>query len=295
MIRSLAASGSALVFMGAVFWSFNSPLVKYLTLSPFLICALRSALAAIALLPFFRPRKLYWNRWLVLYLICYCFLCLSVIVSLTMTSAAIAVGMQYTAAVWLFAAGVIHTHSFRIKAFIPVLIITIGIICFMCSGGSGDSDTMGNLVALSEGIFFAGMSVSAQKAGSRNPLGLTAMGNILTALFVFLCFPAAMAGLPLMTGNDWLIMIILGCVQVACGYGFYNAGVQKISAQKASIIALWEMILGPLWVALFLHIYPSLLVLIGFVIILCGMLLEGLLNSERGNYYYKSLLSRCRG
>ena len=51
-----------------------------------------------------------------------------------------------------------------------------------------------------------------------------------------------------------------------------------ISAQKASVIALWEMILGPVWVALFLKEYPSPIVLAGFVIILAGMLLDTKIN-----------------
>ena len=71
-------------------------------------------------------------------------------------------------------------------------------------------------------------------------------------------------------------MLILGVVQVGGGYGCFNLGVQKVSAQRASIIALWEMILGPLWVALFLGEYPSTLVLIGFVFILVGIVLDNL-------------------
>ena len=74
-------------------------------------------------------------------------------------------------------------------------------------------------------------------------------------------------------------MLILGVIQVGGGYCFYNLGVQKVSAQKASVISLWEMILGPIWVALFLKEYPSIPVLIGFVIILIGMLLDAKLNS----------------
>lgn len=69
-------------------------------------------------------------------------------------------------------------------------------------------------------------------------------------------------------------MLLLGVVQVAGGYSFYNLGVQKIPARKASVLALWEMILGPLWVALFLHQYPNPMVLTGLTIILGGMLLD---------------------
>jgi drug/metabolite transporter (DMT)-like permease len=72
-------------------------------------------------------------------------------------------------------------------------------------------------------------------------------------------------------------MVVLGVVQLGCGYAFYNMGVQKVSPQKASLLALWEMLLGPLWVAIFLQEYPSALVLIGFAVILVGMLLDALM------------------
>ena len=61
-----------LVLLGAVCWSLNSPLVKYLTLDPFLICGLRSLIAGLVLLPFVRPREIAWNRYLLAYVLAYC-------------------------------------------------------------------------------------------------------------------------------------------------------------------------------------------------------------------------------
>ena len=61
-------------------------------------------------------------------------------------------------------------------------------------------------------------------------------------------------------------------LQVGGGYAFYNMGLLKATAQKASVLALWAFVLGPLWVALFLGECPSSLVLIGFTIILLGVL-----------------------
>ncbi|WP_302573990.1 DMT family transporter [uncultured Acidaminococcus sp.] len=274
MPRLPALSGSALVLLGAVCWSLNSPLVKYLTLDPFLICGLRSLIAGLVLLPFVRPREIAWNRYLLAYVLAYCVLCLSVIVSLSLTSAAIAIGMQYTATIWLFLLYWFQTRYFSRRAFLPVAVIMAGVLCFMLSGGSGDSHPLGNLIALTEGIFFAGMSLASKKATRTNALGITAIGNLFTALAVFLLFPTARAALPAMNGQEWGMMLILGMVQVAGGYGFFNLGVQKIPARKASVLALWEMILGPLWVALFLHQYPGPMVLAGFAIILAGMVLD---------------------
>lgn len=271
----ISLSGSTLVFLGALFWSLNSPLVKYLTLPALLICGLRSVIAGIALSPTIRPRQLRWNRWLVFYLLSYLGLCVSVILALSMTSAPIAVGMQYTATIWLFLIGLLRTRRFSWRAFLPVFIISVGVVFFMCSS-TGGTNRLGNFIALTEGIFFVCITISSQKAAGTNPLGLTALANLFTGLTVFLVVPGLWGELAKMTPRDWVLMLILGVVQVGGGYGCFNLGVQKVSAQRASIIALWEMILGPLWVALLLGEYPSPLVLIGFVFILVGIVLDNL-------------------
>ena len=272
-------SGGVLVFIGAFLWSLNSPLVKFLTLDSLLICGLRSAIAAAALAVSIRPRRLRWNGWMLLYVCSYAGLCLSVILALGMTSAPIAIGMQYTAAIWLFLVNLLRTRKFRLRGFLPVCVIFTGVVFFMCSGTDGAS-TAGNLIALGEGVLFACMTVSSKKAAGDNPVGLVAVANVFTAVAMTLLFPASMAKFTALTGRDWLVMLILGVVQVGGGYGFYNLGVQRTTPQKASIIALWEMILGPIWVALFLHEYPSVPVLIGFVIILAGMVMDAKLNAE---------------
>jgi len=271
-------SGGVLVFLGAFFWSLNSPLVKFLTLDSMLVCGLRSLIAAVALCAFIRPKQLNWNIWMLVYVCSYAALCMTIIMALKMTSAPIAIGMQYTATIWLFLVGVIRTKKFRMKSFIPVCVIFAGVVFFMCSGTDATSST-GNLIALSEGVIFAVMTVSSKKAAGTNVIGMTAVANIFTGLLVTVLFPSSMSQIAHMTGQDWIIMVILGVIQVGGGYCFYNMGVQKVSAQKASVISLWEMILGPIWVALFLKEYPSIPVLIGFVIILIGMLLDAKLNA----------------
>lgn len=266
-------SGGVLVFSGALFWSLNAPIVKFLDLDPLLICGLRSMIAAVALAGSIRPKRLNWNRWMVLYVCSYAALCLSIILALTMTSAPIAIGMQYTATIWLFLVGLIQTRRFEWHRAIPVCVILVGVLFFM-SSGTDSTSSVGNLIALCEGVFFACMTVSAKKAAGTNPIGLTAVANLFTGLLVFSLAPANVGGLAELSAMDQGLMLVLGVVQVGCGYAFYNLGLQRVSAQKASIIALWEMILGPVWVALFLKEYPVPPVLIGFAIILVGMLLD---------------------
>lgn len=275
-------SGGVLVFLGALLWSLNAPLVKFLILDSLLICGLRSCIAAAALAAFIRPKRLKWNGWMLLYVCSYAALCLSIIMALKLTSSPVAIGMQYTATIWLFLANWIQTKRFDGRGLIPVVVIFVGVLCFMSSGTDSASNT-GNLIALCEGVFFACMTVSSKKASGTNALGLTAVANIFTGVLMILIFPASMAGVAAMSGRDWVVMVVLGVIQVGLGYAFYNLGVQRVSPQKASVIALWEMILGPVWVALFLKEYPSLIVLVGFVIVLFGMFLDARLSgTQRG-------------
>jgi drug/metabolite transporter (DMT)-like permease len=135
----------------------------------------------------------------------------------------------------------------------------------------------GNLLALSESVFFACLTVSSKKAAGDNPLGLTALGNLFTGILVLAAFPASTATVVSLHGMDWALMLVLGVVQLGCGYAFYNMGVQRTTPQKASLLALWEMLLGPVWVAIFLQEYPSATVLMGFAVILLGMVIDALL------------------
>lgn len=272
-MKKVTVSGGMLVFLGALFWSLNSPLIKFLEVDALLTCGFRSVIAGLVLLPFLRLGKIKWGPWLVIYLAAYCGLCVGIVLALRQTSAAIAIGMQYASIVWLFLVSTIMTRRLDKKHLLPVLMILTGVIVFMLSGLKGSSMT-GNLIALTESICFSFMTVGAKKCGSENPLGLTALANLFTGFFVFTFLPPDLSDTLTFNGQEWFIMLILGVVQMGMGYAFYNIGVSKVSPQKASVIALWEMILGPVWVAVFLHEYPSLLVCLGFIIIIAGIILD---------------------
>lgn len=278
-IKRKQIPGGWMVFLGAVFWSLNAPLVKFIHIDALLLCGLRSLIAGIVLFPFIRMKKLNFSPWMLVYIISYFALCMGIILSLSYTSAAIAIGMQYAAMIWIFIADTLVSRIFSAKKFFPVILIFSGVICFMLSGLQ-DGSTFGNLIALTESISFALMTVSSRKSAGDNPIGLTAIANLCTGLFIFAFLSPSFSDLLYLGGQEWLIMIILGVVQVALGYTFFNIGVTRTTPQKASILSLWEMILGSTWVALFLGEYPSLLVLTGFVIILVGMVLSALGTKE---------------
>ena len=273
-------SGLWMVFFAALFWSTNAPLVKLVKLDPIFVCGLRALIAGIALAPFIRPKQLEWNWWLVAYIISYCCLSLSVIISLKMTSAIIAVGMQYTGPLWLFVLAIIQKEKIDKRSIITICAITFGMMLFMLDD-SKESNSIGNLLALTEGIFFAGVTLSSKNVGKKNPIGATAIANLATALIVFGFLPPKFAELLTIPGSQWPIMLFLGIFQVGIGYTLYLIGNKTVSPQKASIVALWEMILGPVWVAIFLKEFPSAIVITGLVIILCGLTVNSQINSNK--------------
>ena len=275
-------SGATLVFLGALFWSFNAPLIQFLTLPSILACGLRSLIAGIVLLFVARPKKWLWNRWILTYCLSYAALCFSVVLSLSLTSAPIAIGMQYTAAIWIFLFDVLIHRKFSWRRFLPVLLILIGVLLFMQSG-LDDGSVLGNTIALTEGVFFTTMTLSATKIHDVSSLELTTTANLFTGLLLSVLFPSTMMKVTTLSGLEWGIMLFLGIVQIGLGYCFYNAGLKKTSPQKASILAIFEMILGPIWVMIFLHDIPQPKVLTGFAIILLGILLNAFLSQNKEN------------
>ena len=94
--------GMLLVFIAAVLWSTNSILVKNIELPSMLIGAMRALIAGIVLAPFIRPKKLKFSPKMLLMAVAFTLNSVGVVTAIKLTSAAIAVGMQFTSPIWLY-------------------------------------------------------------------------------------------------------------------------------------------------------------------------------------------------
>jgi len=68
-----------------------------------------------------------------------------------------------------------------------------------------------------------------------------------------------------------LVLAIMGAVQLGLPYFLFSKGLQTVSLQEASLIALVEPVLNPLWVALTVKEIPSVATLAGGGMILVGL------------------------
>ncbi len=273
MKKHLHIDGAWLVFFGAVLWSTNAPFIKWLTVDSFLLCGMRAGIAGIVLLPALRLKKLVFNWYTVIMLFSFCALSLSIVFGLRMTSAPIAVGMQYTAPLWLFLLSLITGPRPATAKLIPLGMLLAGVVIFMLSPAKNVTLT-GNLIALSTSFTFAALNVSMKKVSRDNPLGGVALCSLFFAFVIFAFFPPTISDIFTIPANQWPILLFMGVFQTGAGYALYNIGLKSTTPQKAAMLSPWEMVLGPVWVALFLHEYPDVYAIVGFFLILAGIFLD---------------------
>lgn len=279
MEKMESRKGIWLVALAALLWSLNSPIVKGLSLDSLSIAAFRSLAAGVALAPFIRIRKIRWNVYALGMLLSFAALSTCIILGLKMTSAPIAVGTQFTAPVWLY---LVERKKGQggLRRIWPLLLLVLGVFLFMCSKAEGVS-LKGNLVALSTSFSFAALTYCAPRCASENPLGMTAISCLFTALLLLFFVDAPLETLRSASAGQILTLVLLGVVQTGAGYGCYYMGLRYTNGRTAAQIAPLEMILGPLWVALFLHEYPDILCLLGFALVLAGVFGEAYVSARQ--------------
>jgi drug/metabolite transporter (DMT)-like permease len=74
--------------------------------------------------------------------------------------------------------------------------------------------------------------------------------------------------------QDVLILATLGIFQIGLGLALLTIGARLIPAGEVALITLLEIVLGPLWVWIFLSERPSTSTLIGGAVVLGAVLLE---------------------
>lgn len=272
--------GMLLVFIAAVLWSTNSILVKNIELPSMLIGAMRALIAGIVLAPFIRPKKLKFSPKMLLMAVAFTLNSVGVVTAIKLTSAAIAVGMQFTSPIWLYIYSRIKGYPFIKRRVIPLAVLTAGVVISMFSKAEGVT-LLGNLIALTTGLSFAVVTQLGKDLGGDNPVGITAINNLFMAAVILPLFCRdSVAQLFTMDTVSWVTLLALGIVQFGGGYVFYNIGLRYTTAARASMISPMEMVLSPVWVAIFMHELPDAVGLIGFLVIIAGIALEVIFTAQ---------------
>ena len=273
-MKNKDAKGMALVFIAAVLWSTNPILVKSIELPSILIGAMRALIAGVVLMPFIRLKKIKWSLKLLFMMIAFTVQSTCIVIAIKLTSPSIAVGMQFTAPIWLYLYSRLKGYPFYKRRVIPLAVLSAGVVISMFSKAEGVT-MLGNIIALSTGVWFAIVTQLGKELGGDNPVGMTSINNLFMALVLLPLF--CRDSIPKLFDMDtvgWITLITLGVVQFGGGYVFYNLGLRYTSAAKAAMISPMEMVLSPVWVAVFMGEIPDIIGIIGFLVIVAGIGLE---------------------
>ncbi len=277
-------TGIVLVVAAAVLWSTAGAFVKLIDMEALTLSATRSVFAALVLLPFLRPRKVGWNRYLPVLFVLYALTCGSFLMGLRYTNATNAVALHFTSPLWIYAWSLVRGRKIRRQELLPMLCIVCGIIICIIEPKEGTS-RLGNITALFSGITFAAFAICLPQNRSQNNVGVICLSNIFAALFLYGCaiiFTNVNIGAEFAAVNQigWFAIVALGALQLAVAYCLFAFGVNKIGPQKATVIGLLEMVLNPIWVLIFAGETPSPFGIACWIIILAGLILDTLYNKE---------------
>ena len=264
-------NSTILLFITALLWSTGGVLIKLISLDPIAIAGFRSFFAAMVILPFVgNPLKIKLNKLKLLCALCYAGNVIFVVIATKYTTSANAILLQYTAPIYvtLLSGKILGTKGQK-KDYYTVLGVLLGMIVFAYDGLT-NKNLMGNILGMMSGVFFAAVILITKKihmtshtTSSFEPLFL---GNLLTAL---LCSPFYFNGN--IASMDLWMLLTLGIFQLGVPYVIYAYATKYVSAIHTSLITTLEPILNPVWVFLATKELPSLLSLIGGLIVIASI------------------------
>lgn len=128
---------------------------------------------------------------------------------------------------------------------------------------------VGNLYALGLAVFYAGHLVTLRAVGGRVDMVPSVLIAGLIAIVVALPF----AWPPLETSQrSMVVSVIMGTVQVGLPLIFVTMAVRYLAAAEVALLAMLEVILGPVWVWMALGERPTTLALAGGLLVIGALL-----------------------
>ena len=239
----------------AVCWSFAGVLIKAVaaTWPGLAVAGGRGAVAAIFLLITNRGLRFHFSRDQVIGALGYAACTITFCTATTMTSAANAILLQYTAPVWvaLLGAWLLREPATRIDWL--TIAAALGGMALFFHGSLSIGEIAGDLLALLSGVCFAAMTIALRRQRDGSAVESIILGN---ALAFAVGLPWIITAPPL-PPTGWAALLALGTVQLGGSYWLYARAIRHVTALEAVLIPVIEPVLNPVWVLIFVGEQPS--------------------------------------
>lgn len=278
------------VLAAALLFSTGGAGIKVEAFSGLQVSALRSGVAAVALLLFLRGR-LVWSPHVALAAIVYAATVTLFVLSTKLTTAANAIFLQSTAPLYLLLLGpMVLGEHFRRRDFVYLVAMVLGIIgCFAgrpLATVTASDPALGNALAVVCSITWAFTLIAlryVERGQSRPGVGISAaiLGNLLAsvaALPFAWPFPAA-------SEAEWVTIVYLGVCQIGVAYVFLTSAIRRLSALEVSLLLLIEPALNPVWTWVFREEHPGMWTIVGGTVILTATALRAVNEARQAKIH----------
>ncbi len=255
-----------MLFAAACFWSIGGLLIKEIDTGALNIVFFRCLFSALLLVPFLRGRRFPTGRDTGIAVAVFALLLVLFVAATKETTAANAIFLQYTAPVWVvvFAPLLLNEHLRRSDA-LP-LAVCLGGIAVLFAGNWSSGDELGLVMGTGSGLFFGLYFIWLRRMRYAHPVAITAVSCAgVAALLLPVPFFQAVSLEALG------LLVVMAAFQFALPYVLVARGMAHVGGAEASLIALVEPVLNPVWVALFYGEDPSAATIIGGAVILAGL------------------------
>jgi drug/metabolite transporter (DMT)-like permease len=126
---------------------------------------------------------------------------------------------------------------------------------------------LGDVFALGVCVCFAAQITTLRKFA----VSIDMLPQVMVGAFVAICAGAIMAPTLTIGGRDLALLALMGCLQVGMGSSLSTRASRHLPAAEMGLISLLEMILGPMWVWIFLAERPSAAALQGGAIVIAAV------------------------
>ena len=238
----------------------------------------RGAIAAVFLVLTNRNLRFHFSRDQIIAAIGYAACTVTFCTATTLTTAANAILIQYTAPVWVALLSTYFLGERATRADWITIIVALGGMALFFKDGLALGHIGGDALALLSGFCFGAMAVAMRRQKDGSPVESIILGNLLAfAIGLPWIVPA-----PPLPPSGWAALLALGVVQLGFSYWLYARAIKHVTALEAVLIPVIEPVLNPIWVLLFVGERPSGWALAGGVVVLGAVTLRAAASVRRG-------------
>lgn len=174
---------------------------------------------------------------------------------------------------------IVLREGVRVATWIAI-VVSIGEIAIMVADKSGGVALKGSLAALGSAFGFAVFTVALRWGRTGEMLPAVFLSGLFAVVITLaICIGSGLS--VILIPNDSGIAMGMGAFQVGAGLILYTLGSRSLPAAELALLSLAEVLLGPIWLWLFLGETASVNTLIGGAVLLAAIVGNALSDKRR--------------